>query len=73
MLSSNHHSIWDIRMWLDLIYTATIIVIYSVVSRSIGGIGQILITEVDGNDMSIRAMVPLLCEDRPGAISVNSG
>ncbi|MCI5709527.1 L-serine ammonia-lyase, iron-sulfur-dependent subunit beta [Veillonella caviae] len=46
----------------------------SVVGRSIGG-GQIMITEVDGNDMSITGdefTLVVFHEDRPGAISLIS-
>ena len=46
----------------------------SVVGRSIGG-GQIMVTEVDGNDMSITGdefTLVVFHEDRPGAISLIS-
>jgi L-serine dehydratase, iron-sulfur-dependent, beta subunit len=46
----------------------------SVVGRSIGG-GQIMITEVDGNDMSITGdefTLVVFHEDKPGAISLIS-
>ena len=45
----------------------------TVIGRSLGG-GQIMITEVDGNDMSITGdefTLVVFHEDRPGAISLN--
>ena len=44
----------------------------TVIGRSLGG-GQIMITEVDGNDMSITGdefTLVVFHEDRPGAISL---